>query len=119
MEVEQLRQLAKDPLFEIGSHTATHPSLPQHPSAFQHRELESSRAQLELWTGRTVTTLAYPYGDFDHSSEIAAQTTGFKIALTAASDRPRRINGLAQFGRQAVKNWDGETFERWVTDLRL
>jgi peptidoglycan/xylan/chitin deacetylase (PgdA/CDA1 family) len=50
---------------EIGSHTTSHPHLPDQPSWFQESELKWSQRDLQDLTGQDIATLAYPYGDYD------------------------------------------------------
>jgi len=63
----QLREMAADPLFEIGSHSVSHIDFSAHPPADAiERELHESRSALEAITGKPVTRLAVPFGQRAH-----------------------------------------------------
>ena len=84
----QVRQLA-DEGFTIGVHTASHAPLGGASLDVQRHELQSCRAALEEWTGRPVTTLAYPFGapsaDFDAETVSVADRLGFAAGFTTRS----------------------------------
>jgi peptidoglycan/xylan/chitin deacetylase (PgdA/CDA1 family) len=67
--------------WEIGSHTVTHPRLPDLDDATLARELaESRRAIAERLGG--CRTLAYPYGEADARVAAAAAAAGYDAACT-------------------------------------
>ncbi|MEA2466606.1 MAG: hypothetical protein QOJ57_732, partial [Thermoleophilaceae bacterium] len=76
---EELRELA-DEGWEVGSHTRSHPRLPQLSDAELAEELEGSRAACEEGLGRPCRTLAYPYGDADERVKAAAASAGYSMA---------------------------------------
>jgi peptidoglycan/xylan/chitin deacetylase (PgdA/CDA1 family) len=92
MSWDQLGELA-DAGWEIGSHTHTHPHLPEVRDDERLREeLETSKAIVEDRLGRPCTTLAYPYGDHDERVVAAAGAAGYAAAGTLParlhSERP-------------------------------
>ncbi|MBB4661680.1 polysaccharide deacetylase family protein [Conexibacter arvalis] len=89
---EELRGLAADG-WEIGSHTCSHPRLPQvRDDAELARELRASKARIEAELGRPCSSLAYPYGAVDGRVEAATAAAGYTAACTIprvlASPRP-------------------------------
>lgn len=78
----QLRSMA-DRGHEIGSHTITHPSLPNLSSASLYHELVESRRVLEQATGRPVEYLAYPFGEYDGRVIAATREAGYRGAVAA------------------------------------
>jgi peptidoglycan/xylan/chitin deacetylase (PgdA/CDA1 family) len=88
MSWDELRMLATAG-WEIGSHTITHPHLPQLDDATLQDELTSSKAICELRLGSPCGSLAYPYGDFDARVVDAAARAGYDTAATL----PRRLAG--------------------------
>ena len=78
---EELRRLA-DAGWEIGSHTRTHPHLPELDGDTLADELQSSKARCEEMLGRPCTSLAYPYGDHDERVIAAAAAAGYEFAVT-------------------------------------
>jgi peptidoglycan/xylan/chitin deacetylase (PgdA/CDA1 family) len=78
---DELRALA-DAGWEIGSHTCSHPHLPQVDDATLAHELEDSKAAIEAELGRPCTSLAYPYGAMDERVRLAAAAAGYAGAGT-------------------------------------
>jgi peptidoglycan/xylan/chitin deacetylase (PgdA/CDA1 family) len=66
---------------EIGSHTVSHPHLPQLPDDELARELRDSKAHLEAEVGRPCRFLAYPYGHHDERVRRAARRAGYEAAF--------------------------------------
>ena len=86
----QLRRLAHDPLFEVGSHTLTHPDLEkhlcgeceQHYRGWLEREVSGSKRILEKRLGIKVAAFAYPYGAYDSLVVAAAERAGYQSSVT-------------------------------------
>ncbi len=82
--------------WEVGSHTLSHPLLPNLSSAELARELELSRAWIAERLDR-CETIAYPYGRADERVVAAAEKAGYLSAciLTGAHlvDEPYRRPG--------------------------
>lgn len=79
MSAGQLRQLAAQG-HEIGSHGLNHRSLTWLPLDELWAELADSRQVLEQVLGRSVTTLAYPFGDVSPWVAQAAEAAGYRAA---------------------------------------
>lgn len=84
--LKELKELAADPLFSIGSHTMSHPYLTQISPQEKKKEISDSKAYLEKLTGKPVTALAYPYGDYDASVIAELKEAGYKAGF-AVNDR--------------------------------
>jgi peptidoglycan/xylan/chitin deacetylase (PgdA/CDA1 family) len=76
-ELAELRELG----WEVGSHTVTHPRLPDIDAPELQRELELSRETIERRLG-SCETLAYPYGAADERVAAAAAAAGYLAACT-------------------------------------
>lgn len=78
----QLRDMADDPLFEIGSHSVSHIDFSARPPAPTiEQELVESRRALEAITGRPVRRFAVPFGSRAHfTPEViaAARELGYQ-----------------------------------------
>ena len=68
---------------EIGGHTVDHPFLSTQTSAQQRVEICADRATLAA-KGLTVTSLAYPHGDYSAQTEQIAAACGYNSARTIA-----------------------------------
>jgi peptidoglycan/xylan/chitin deacetylase (PgdA/CDA1 family) len=63
ISLDQLRDLAQHPQFEVGSHTLTHPDLGQvGDRSTMLDEVAGDRARLEDWLAKPVRWFAYPFG---------------------------------------------------------
>jgi peptidoglycan/xylan/chitin deacetylase (PgdA/CDA1 family) len=81
MSVAELQELAARG-WEIGSHTCTHPWLPQLEDAALAHELHGSKAELERLLELPMRTLAYPFGACDARVCAAAAAAGYEAAVT-------------------------------------
>jgi len=79
MSWQELGELAEQG-WEIGSHTRTHPRLPELEGDALHEELAGSRLECEARMGHPCRSLAYPYGDHDARVAAAAASAGYVAA---------------------------------------
>ena len=80
MTWKQLRELQAAGM-TIGSHTRTHPVLPDYHAAL-HNEVEMSRADIDQHLGHAPDFFAYPFGAWDAQSAASAHTAGYRAART-------------------------------------
>jgi peptidoglycan/xylan/chitin deacetylase (PgdA/CDA1 family) len=77
--------------WEVGSHTVTHPKLPELPDERLAEELEASRETIRARLG-ACDSVAYPYGLADDRVAAAAARAGYLSGVTLTSahraDRP-------------------------------
>lgn len=69
---------------EVGSHTLSHPRLPELSDADAIREIHDSREQLEQSVGQSVTAFCYPYGAENLRMRELARAAGYTNATTTA-----------------------------------
>jgi peptidoglycan/xylan/chitin deacetylase (PgdA/CDA1 family) len=86
-----LRELAERGV-EIGSHTVSHPHLPELSDDALRTELEDSRCELEDELGRACPYLAYPYGHDDPRVHRAAARAGYDAAFSLVAN-PVAVRG--------------------------
>jgi peptidoglycan/xylan/chitin deacetylase (PgdA/CDA1 family) len=84
MSASELREMAAAGV-AIGSHTRTHPRLPELDADAKRDEIRVSKARLEELIGRRVTAFAYPYGLFDEDARLAVQEAGYRAACSTRS----------------------------------
>lgn len=82
MTWETLRELAKDPLITIASHTVTHRRLPELTPEEQTQELTDSKIELEKELGKPMDYFAYPEGANDRAGWPLVQAAGYKMAFS-------------------------------------
>jgi peptidoglycan/xylan/chitin deacetylase (PgdA/CDA1 family) len=84
MSWEQVRSLIGAG-WEVGSHTCTHPHLPELDDRQLSTELARSRAVCEERLQRPCETIAYPYGSYDARVKDAAADAGYRLGVTLES----------------------------------
>jgi peptidoglycan/xylan/chitin deacetylase (PgdA/CDA1 family) len=99
----------------LGSHTLTHPRLPELSSGELSRELEESRKVLEDGLGHPVTHFAYPFGQFNESVRSATERAGYRTACSAQTgfNRP----GVDRFALRRIDVYGHDTF--WMFKQKL
>jgi peptidoglycan/xylan/chitin deacetylase (PgdA/CDA1 family) len=81
MTVAQLRELPSD-LISLGSHTLTHPYMPEVGEATAFRELRESKTTLERILGREISTFSFPFGGFTPRLIDMAKEAGYRRVFT-------------------------------------
>ena len=80
MTWDEIRELAQDGM-RLGCHTFTHPYLTRvQDGARLEREIVKAKKIIEDHTGVSVTTLAYPFGQYDARIVAAVKAAGFTSA---------------------------------------
>jgi peptidoglycan/xylan/chitin deacetylase (PgdA/CDA1 family) len=113
-------ELLREAGWEVGSHTVTHPLLPDVGDAELERELADSRAAIRQRLD-SCETLAYPYGRADERTAAAAARAGYLAAFTLGRahrpDEPLRrprlgLRGVDRGLRLRVRLSTGATLAR-------
>jgi peptidoglycan/xylan/chitin deacetylase (PgdA/CDA1 family) len=78
----ELREIAREELFGVGSHTRTHPALPQIPDASAWQEISRSKLDVEENIGQQVTSFAYPAGLYGEREVQMVRDAGYEVGLT-------------------------------------
>jgi peptidoglycan/xylan/chitin deacetylase (PgdA/CDA1 family) len=100
--------------FDIGAHSATHPSLPTLGDEELEAEVVASRAVLHRATGMWPEFFAYPFGHWDTRVRDRVASAGYRAALTLdfglnrTSADPwalRRVNVPAGISEDAFEAW--------------
>lgn len=86
---DDLRELAASGV-EIGSHTQSHPRLPNLGDAELDRELRESRLRVEDELRAPCRFVAYPYGAHDARVRSAARRAGYQAGFALPGDVRRR-----------------------------
>jgi peptidoglycan/xylan/chitin deacetylase (PgdA/CDA1 family) len=95
------KELAADPLFEIGNHTYVHPHMMRIPPERQRRELARTQDVLEGLTGRRPRLFRPPYGEVDTNvARVAAQLGLRTIQFDVASGDPDK-----SFTKKRLTQW--------------
>lgn len=114
MSTRDLRDLAENPLFEVGGHTHSHPDLGE-ADDFAAEIVEPKQA-LERITGKPVRWFAYPFGSPFHLSagsvdaiRLAGYETAFTIvpAYWSTSTDPFLVGRDALSLDDSARSWEG------------
>ena len=100
-EAAQLAELARDPLFEIGNHTFTHPHLTRISDVQIRNELLRTQAAIASRTGHVPTLFRPSYGEYDGRVLRIASAAGL---TTIEYDLPSG-DPDAHVTRQALVDW--------------
>lgn len=111
---DEIREIAENKLFTIGSHTATHPALSFHDASFQEEEIISNHQYLQNIIAGDVTFLAYPYGNYNAETLQLAYKLGFNAAFTTEEKTLQAGSPIHQIGRFQVKNLSGTEFKKQI-----
>jgi len=117
MTVDELLEISRDGLVEIGAHTVNHPDLPSLPPELQWQEIMTSKRQLEGWLNRPVRWFAYPYGRGNATIRKLVRDAGFEAACAVIHRTVNENDDLFWLPRFFVENWDGEVFMKWLSEL--
>lgn len=115
----ELSALSKDRLIEVGCHTMTHPQLASLPPSIQSDEIRGCKQYLEEILGRAVTCFAYPYGgkdDFTSDTISLLREMGFSSACSTIPGHVTVASDPFQLPRMLVGNWNGEEFQRRLSE---
>ena len=111
IEKEELRTLANHRLSDIGIHTVNHVALSYHSAQVQEIEIVQNKKILEQIINRPITTIAYPYGDYNDATLDIVEKTGLQAGVTVEYNVVNRAANPFKLGRFHVKNWDARKFE--------
>jgi peptidoglycan/xylan/chitin deacetylase (PgdA/CDA1 family) len=109
---DELVELARGGLVDVGSHTVTHAMFPAQAAALQARELADSKTALETILGAPVTTFAYPHGERAPESPGLVRDAGFACGCTVVAEPVWKGSERYELPRFAVEDWSGEEFAR-------
>ncbi|MCA1816902.1 MAG: polysaccharide deacetylase family protein [Acidobacteria bacterium] len=103
----ELRALAREHGFEIGSHTCSHSRLPSLTPAETERELRDSFAAVALLAGEGAPALSYPKGDYSSVLARLARSVGYACAVTVdgGANDPAHTDPFA-LGRHLIGDRD-------------
>jgi peptidoglycan/xylan/chitin deacetylase (PgdA/CDA1 family) len=87
---------------EIGSHSCSHPRLPDLDDAGAQREIVGSRAALEAAFGLEIQHFCYPFGRFTAATAEAVRKAGYRSAVSLLPGSARPHTSAYQLPRMLV-----------------
>jgi peptidoglycan/xylan/chitin deacetylase (PgdA/CDA1 family) len=117
MSAAQVATLAEEALFDVGSHTCSHPPLAALPDHECRRQVQESRGRLAEVLGHPPALFAYPYGRRGSMrrrdvSEVSA--AGHTMAFTNERGGVEPDRDLLTVPRIAVASWPADAFLGWL-----
>ncbi len=121
---EELREMAKDPLITIASHSVSHSIMPPLADSQLQQELVESKRILESQLGIPIHYFTYPEGKYDARVANAVKDAGYSAALTM-DDADERLAGqsesllaIGRIGQSRTKEmvnlaWGGPKLPSW------
>lgn len=82
MTADELRAISENKLVEIGSHTVSHPLLPDVSKELAFSELHESKTQLEQLLNKEVPLFCFPYGEANDQLVDCCRKVGYKRVFT-------------------------------------
>jgi peptidoglycan/xylan/chitin deacetylase (PgdA/CDA1 family) len=120
MSAAHVRELSREALFDIGSHTCSHAALASLPRARSRAELDGSRAALDSLLGDPPALLAYPYGapgTVARRDAREARAAGYDLAFVNVAGPVEGADRHA-VPRITVGRWSVDHLYRAVTAWR-
>lgn len=107
---EALKEMSQNNI-DIESHTVNHLHLNKLTYDEQLKEMSGSKTKLENITGKKVTSIAFPFGDYNEDSVKAAKNAGYSIAFTTNKGFADRDDNPLELNRIYVNSYyDMNTF---------
>ena len=113
---KELREMSDSGLVIVGSHTKSHPWLPQ-VSVEENKlneELVLSKRILEKGLGRKVDYICYPNGGFNDVVKEAAKSAGYKCGFTTNPAKRSDINDIYAIRRLKMSSSSRNPLILWA-----
>lgn len=105
---DEVRQMARDPLVEIGSHSVSHRMLGNLSGEDLHYELVESKRRVEEETGRPARYVSYPGNSYNEDVEGCAREAGYEAGF--AVDRSLSPLGEGRYRLKRIHVEDGPLY---------
>lgn len=121
MTWDQLKEMAADPLVEVGAHSASHPHMPDQSREQVRAEIATSTAAFHEKLGRKPALFAYPFGESSLAVEGIVREAGYSAAFgqhSGAFDSASNVYYLPRFALNEHYG-DAERFRMALNALAL
>jgi peptidoglycan/xylan/chitin deacetylase (PgdA/CDA1 family) len=113
----KIRKLASSGI-DIGSHTCSHPYLPDLSLQDVTKELSESQAAIRSQLGQAQVSLSYPYGQVSESISRLAKSIGYSCAIASDAGPNGQNANLYELSRTVIASDDDiATFSARVSGL--
>ncbi len=111
----ELKEIAACDLITVGSHSVSHPILPELSTREQEMEIAQSKRDIERVIGSSVELFSYPNGLWSSGTEQLLGPAGYSAACVSHNDVFRSRTSRYRIPRFWPGNRTGKTFERWLS----
>ena len=112
-------EMSRHDLIEIGSHTDKHSWLPGLTLEDRRRDIHEGKELLEAITGAPVLSFAYPFGGLDRESVQLVRESGFRNASQGSGRVVTRWSRLFRLPRLHVTDCSGDELIRRLIKLGM
>lgn len=106
MNKEEVQELMKSELVEIGGHTSSHLDMPFTEKNKLKEDLIFSKEKLEKLAGEKLVSFAYPWGNNDGNSKELIKELGYKFAVSTESGTACFSDDLYEIQRIGIYSKD-------------
>jgi glycosyltransferase involved in cell wall biosynthesis len=110
----QIQEMSKGGM-QFGAHTRTHPALTSLSPGEVRQEIEGSRKDLEDRLQVPIELFAYPYGEYDSTTQAVAQQVGFLGSCSVVSGLNTPKTPLHALRR--IEIWGSDSLIRFALSL--
>lgn len=119
MTAQQVQDVAKSGLVDVGAHTVHHLALAKRPLAQVQYELTTSKKAIEDLIHKPVVSFAYPYGSFDAQAIKAVQAAGFTTGVSTVPGIDVNPQNRFFLYRLRPGNRTGQVLLDWLSQNRF
>jgi len=119
---DEIKEIAKSALFEIGSHTSAHTSLAAETDNEQIFQIKNPKELLEKIIGKGVRSFSYPFGtlnDFSSNTIKHLRDQGYITALADIQGNVSLMDDNFKLPRRYICNWDEINFKNYIQTFFL
>lgn len=109
----QILEMSESGVIAIGSHTMTHPWLPDQPDQKLDSEIAGSKRSIESHLNKKADAFSYPAGGFNQNVRDKVIKAGYKIAVTTNPGKKYPKHDLFAMKRLRISSSSDNLFVFW------
>lgn len=118
LDAEDVFNLSRHELVDIGAHTVGHTSLAKFSENIQRIEIENSIKILEGITGKKVKYFAYPFGNTEDVNNFTTKILKENGIVAAFTTKPEVIDEIEDVFLLPRINCENDSIESWARHVR-
>lgn len=113
---DQIRELFKSGLVDVGAHTISHPHLASLATDSARREIVESKERLSQELEIPIAYFSYPYGSYSTENIEMVRSAGFAAAVTLNRGFVHTKKDVFTLHRITVGQWDDAVFAKRISE---